>query len=263
VWPEVEFERPRRAVLLDEVPVAVGDRVGVEVVLGVVDLPVRRQDAAVDLPSRLRRLSGPRELRSLADDAGDVDSLRPEFPRHRLGHPAGPELRRRETDGALAAPNGGGRPGEDDRPRPGVEHVRDRLLGAVERAPDVRVERAVELVGVDLEGALPRRGGGGDDEGVDGAERLAHRLESTGDGRGVADVDGRRDRVVEFRGQRPDVLVGAGEQADRTPLGVDAPRQRRTQPRTDPAITAVRDISVTWGASDIGILSGRRHSDPA
>ena len=97
-------------------------------------------------------------------------------------------------------PHAGDRRHVDDRPAAAVEHRRDLVLHAEERATDVGADAAVELVGIDVgERRRHRPVGGVVERGVETAERVdgerherAHRVV-------VTDVGGRGDRTAARR----------------------------------------------------------------
>ena len=110
-----------RPALLMREPVGFGDRRG----LG---QAVRRDFACLDALGRLHAL-----MDRLAVDAGvdqemhDVNVLRSQFARHRLGHRAKSELRRRKCRKPLAAAHAGGRAGKEDGAASARKHDARRL----------------------------------------------------------------------------------------------------------------------------------------
>lgn len=112
---KVKFERPRRALLFDEMPVRFGDSVGIEEHFGVaVRLPFAGTGGE-DLP--------------VDDHMCDVNPFGAEVTRHQLGHPSYRELRTAEREAIRRAAKRRCRPGEAHRSSVViVEHIgNDRL----------------------------------------------------------------------------------------------------------------------------------------
>ena len=216
--PEVQFERPRRAVLLDQAPVGVGDRVGVEVRRPVVDVGAGRQDAA-----------------------------RPEFSGYRLGQTAAGELGGAEPDGARPPADGSGA-GEDDGAAVALQYVLDGGLRAVQRRLRADRQRPPERFGVLFQQTVPRRRAGVVDEYVHPGRTHRGPARRRANGDQVREI--RRDGQCvagrlrpESVGQRLEVRLRAGEQPTEQPSPAD--RSVSDAPRLGPrpAMTAVLGMS--------------------
>src|SRR5262249_21945186 len=111
-WPQFQLPGPGAARLLQHIPVAQGNSIGIEECIRPVGRiwPRGAADAAVD------------------DEMRDVDALRRQFARYALRQPAQRELAHREWRGLWVALHAGGGAGEQDRAMLVRQHALHRLL---------------------------------------------------------------------------------------------------------------------------------------
>ncbi|ABA53620.1 hypothetical protein BURPS1710b_A2437 [Burkholderia pseudomallei 1710b] len=231
VRAQIEFLRPRAAVLHVQLPVAVGDRVG------------RQQPVG----ARLRDALGRRAAQPLAVDAAvdhrvrDVNTARAELARERLGERAQPRLRRRERGERRAAAQRCGRAREQQAARRVVarraavcvEQLRKRRLREQEAADHVRAPRVLELRDAQLERRRANCVARVEHGGPQRAERahLDREPLDIGFARDVAARDVRDAALrADFVGDRGHALVRAPGQHDGVAAAREAPAKRRAEP---------------------------------
>ena len=89
--------------------------------------------------------------RDVDDDVADVNPLRAELARHRLGDRFEPGLAGGELTKARASAPAGGRAGEQDRARAAPQHASDRFLADQQTAVGAHPPEFLEGLGLEFE----------------------------------------------------------------------------------------------------------------